>query len=153
MSQLVVSETSIKTLVSYNSNEYEDLPPSTTPADHSGETIFTIENGSEHNLKNILSVAGNHAISIKSTFHDKPVNILVDTRCDIVCVSSHIALYNKWKKVHDLKVHGFNREIIKCPTKTNIEWKMNNISSTWKNAWVLPAMTYNIIISTDWIEK
>jgi Retroviral aspartyl protease len=151
--QLVVSETSTKTLIPYNSNEYEDLPPSTTSADYSGEVIFTIENGSEHDLKDILSVTGNYTISVKSTFHDKPVNILVDIGCDIVCVSSHITPHNEWKKMHDLKIRGFNRRIIKCPAKVDIEWKMGDISSTWKNMWVLPAMTYNIIISTDWMEK
>jgi Zinc knuckle len=153
MSQPIVPETSMKTLILYDSDEDKDMPPPASPTGRSGEAIFTLEDGSEHDLKDILSVIGNHAISVKSTFHGKPINILVDTGCDIVCVSSCIALCNEWKKVHDLKVHGFNGRIVNYLAKTNIEWKMGDISSTWKNAWVLPAMTYDIIISTDWIEK
>jgi hypothetical protein len=125
VSQPVVST---ETLTLYDNDEYDDVSPSTTPGGCSGETIFTMENGSKHDLKDILSVTENHAISIKSTFHSKPINILINTRCDIVCVSSHIASHNK--KVHDLKVHSFNGGIVKCSTKTDIEWKMSNIFST-----------------------
>jgi hypothetical protein len=50
-------------------------------------------------------------------------------------------------------VRGFNGGIINCSAKTNIEWKMGDISSTWKNTWVLLAMVYDIIIDMDWIEK
>jgi Retroviral aspartyl protease len=123
------------------------------PAGRGGRAIFTLEDGSEYDLKDILSVTRNHTSSVKDTFHGKPINILVNTGCDIVCVSSHITPHNEWKKVHDLKVHGFNGGIINCPAKADIEWKMGNISSTWKNVWVLPAMAYDIIIGTDWIER
>jgi hypothetical protein len=124
MSQLIVPETNMKIPAAYNSDKDEDVPPLALPAGRGGGAIFTLEDRSEHDLKDILSVTGNRASSIKSTFHDKPINILVNTGCDIVCVSSRIALCNEWKKVHDLKVRGFNRGIINCPAKADIEWKM-----------------------------
>jgi hypothetical protein len=95
VSQLIISRTSMKTLILYDSDKDEDLPLPTTSISHSGKTIFTMEDGLEHNLKDILNVTGNHAISVKDTFHGKPINILIDIGCDIVCVSSRIALYNK----------------------------------------------------------
>jgi hypothetical protein len=150
--QLVVSETSMEIPTLYNSNKYEDMPPLTISIDHRGRAVFTMKNGSKQDLKDILSVMENRVISIKSTFHNKLINILIDTKCDIIYVSSRITLHNEWKKVHNLKMHGFNREIIKCLTKANIKWKMDDISSIWKNAWILPTMTYDII-NTNWIEK
>jgi hypothetical protein len=55
----------------------------------------------------------------------------VDTGCDIMCISSRIALRNEWKKVHgDLKVRGFNGELVKCPAKMDLEWEMGDISSS-----------------------
>jgi hypothetical protein len=95
MSQLVVSETSTETPTPYDSDKYEDVSPPATPDGCSGETIFTMENGSEYDLKDILSVTGNHAISVKDTFHGKPINILVDIECDIICMSSCITLHNE----------------------------------------------------------
>lgn len=118
------------------------------------ETVFTMEDGTQQGLAEILGTAGARAVTVKGTFHGRPINILVDTGCDIVCVSSRIAPRSKWKKVHgDLRVQGFNGGIVKCPVKADINWKMGNISSTWKNAWVLPAMSYDIIIGTDWMER
>jgi hypothetical protein len=67
-------------------SDYENDPEA-----HIG-TLFTMEDGSKHDLKHILNTAGNRAISIKGTFCGKPVNIFVDTGCDIVCVSSRITL-------------------------------------------------------------
>jgi hypothetical protein len=54
-------------------------------------TIFTLEDGTEKSLADILSAAGDRAITVKGTFRGKVINILVDTGCDIVCVSSRIA--------------------------------------------------------------
>jgi hypothetical protein len=153
VSQPIVLKTNTKIPTPYDSDKDEDMPPPTLPANHGDRAIFTLEDGSEHDLKDILSVTENHASSIKNTFRGKPINILVNTECDIVCVSSRIALHNEWKKMHDLKVCSFNGGIVNCPTKADIEWKMGDISSTWKNMWVLPAMAYDIIISTNWMEK
>jgi Reverse transcriptase (RNA-dependent DNA polymerase)/RNase H-like domain found in reverse transcriptase/Aspartyl protease len=109
-----------------------------------------LEDGTEQ----ILSMARNQAISVQGMFQEKVVTILVDTGCNIMCISSHIASRNEWKKVHgDLKVRGFNGGLVKCPAKMDLEWEMGDISSSWKDAWVLPAMSYNIIIGTDWMEK
>jgi hypothetical protein len=111
-----------------------------------------MEDRSQHNLKQILRAAGSRAISVKGTFCGKPVNILVNMGYDIVCVSSRIAPRKEWKKVHNLKVHRFNGGIVNCPVKTDIDWNMGGITTAWKNAWVLPTMSYTIIISTDWME-
>jgi hypothetical protein len=96
-------------------------------------TLFMMEDGSQHNLKHILSAAGSRVISIKGTFRGKPVNILVDTGCDIVCVSSRMALKKEWKKVHNLKVRRFNGGIVNCPAKADIDWNMGGITTAWKN--------------------
>jgi hypothetical protein len=116
------------------------------------DTLFTMEDRSQHDLKHILNAAGSRAISIKSTFCGKPVNILVDTGCDIVCVSSRIAPRKEWKKVHNLRVCRFNGEIVNYPAKADIDWNIGGITTAWKNTWVLPAMSYDIIIGTDWME-
>jgi hypothetical protein len=42
---------------------------------------------------------------------------------------------------------------VNCPAKADIAWSMSDITSEWKNAWVLPCMAYDIIIDTDWMEK
>jgi hypothetical protein len=59
------------------------------PGAHIG-TLFTMEDGSQHDLKHILNAVGSRVISVKGTFYSKSVNILVDTGCDIVCISSRI---------------------------------------------------------------
>ena len=82
--------------------------------------IFTMEDGSQHTLKEVLSTAGSRAITAKGTFRGKPINILFDTGSDIVYVSSRIAPRSEWKKVHGLKVRGFNRGIVNCPAKADI---------------------------------
>jgi hypothetical protein len=90
-------------------------------------------------------------ISVKGTFCGKPVNILVDTGCDIVCVLSCIAPRKEWKKVHNLSICGFNSGIVNCPVKADIDWNMGGITTAWKNVWVLPVMSYDIT-GTDWME-
>jgi hypothetical protein len=116
-------------------------------------TIFVLKDRLVHGLQNILSVAENRAITVKRTFCGKPINILVDTGCDIICISCRIALRSEWKKVHNLQVHGFNKDIINCLAKVDIDWKMDGISVTWKDTWVLPTMAYDIIIDTNWMQK
>jgi hypothetical protein len=56
------------------------------------KTIFVLEDESVHDLQDILSLAGNRAIIVKRTFHGKLINILVNTGCDIIYVSSCITL-------------------------------------------------------------
>jgi hypothetical protein len=68
--------------------------------------IFTIKDGTLHNLQDIFGVADYRAITVKGIFCGKPVNILVDMDCDIMCVLSHITLRSEWKKMTNLKVHG-----------------------------------------------
>ena len=104
-------------------------------------------------LPQVLSAAGERAITVKGTFQGKTINILVETGCDIVCISSRIAPRISWKKVHGLKVRGFNGGIVNCPAKCDIEWSMGDIATQWKNAWVLPTMAYDIIIRMDWMTK
>jgi hypothetical protein len=50
-------------------------------------------------------------------------------------------------------VRGFNGGTVKCPAKIDIGWEMGNITTAWKDAWVLPTMAYDIIIGTDWMQK
>jgi hypothetical protein len=57
-------------------------------------TIFILKDGSVHSLQDILSVAGNRAITVKEIFYSKPINILVDIECDIV-------LYHTTKRVEE----------------------------------------------------
>jgi hypothetical protein len=54
------------------------------------KAVFILENGIETKLVDVLST-GARAITAKGTFRGKKVNILVDTGCDIVCVSLRIA--------------------------------------------------------------
>jgi hypothetical protein len=35
----------------------------------------------------------------------------------------------------------------------DIHWEMGKISTAWDNAWILPAMAYDVIVGTDWMEK
>jgi hypothetical protein len=49
---------------------------------------------------------------IKNTFREKEVNILVDTGCDIIYVSSRFAPRSEWKKMHDFQVREFNGELV-----------------------------------------
>jgi hypothetical protein len=83
--------------------------------------IFTMKDDMSRNLQDIFSVAGYRATTVKRTFYGKPVNILVDTGCDIVCVLSRITLRSEWKKVTNLKVRGFNGGIVNCLAKTDID--------------------------------
>jgi hypothetical protein len=55
------------------------------------KTMFVLKDESVHGLQDILSVVENTVITVKETFHGKPINILIDTGCDIVCISSCIA--------------------------------------------------------------
>jgi hypothetical protein len=63
------------------------LSPKPEPVE---KAAFVLENGTETKLVDVLS-AGARAITVKSIFWGKKVNILVDTGCDIVCISSRIA--------------------------------------------------------------
>jgi hypothetical protein len=55
-------------------------------------TIFILKDGSVHGLQDILSIVENRAITVKRMFRGKPINILVDTGCDIIYISSRITL-------------------------------------------------------------
>jgi hypothetical protein len=70
-----------------------------------------MENSTKREFADLFS-AGARAITVKGVFRGKSVNILVNTGCDIVCVSSRIAPRNEWKKMHGLQVHGFNEELV-----------------------------------------
>jgi hypothetical protein len=127
------------------------IPASLSPKPEPVEkAAFILENGTETKLVDVLS-AGARAITVKGTFRGKKVNILVDTGCDIVCISSRIAPRSEWKKMHDLQVRGFNGGLVRCPAKIDVEWEMGQIRTGWKDAWVLPCMSYDIIIGTDWL--
>jgi hypothetical protein len=96
--------------------------------------VFTMEDGSHIKLQDVLSTVGARAATIKGNFCKKPINILLDTGSDIVCVSSRIAPRSEWKKMHGLRVRGFNGGIVNCPAKADIAWIMGGIKSEWKNA-------------------
>jgi len=89
-----------------------------------------MEDGSQKKIANLRSVAGARAITVKGTFRKKQVNILVDTGCNIVCISSRLVLRSEWKMRRDLKVRGFNGRIVPCPGKAAITWKMRQIKIT-----------------------
>ena len=102
---------------------------------------IAIKDSTETQLMNMVNMAGKRAITVEGYFRDKPINILVDTGCDIVCVSSQLMPRNEWKKVHKkLIVCGFNGNPVQCSAKVDLDWKMGDIKSGWKNAWVLPDM-------------
>jgi len=50
-------------------------------------------------------------------------------------------------------VCGFNGNPVQCSAKVDLDWKMGDIKSGWKNAWVLPDMIYDLIVGTDWMAK
>jgi hypothetical protein len=81
-----------------------DLAPDETEEDTLSGCVFTMEDRSHKKLQEVLSTAGARAATVKGTFRGKPINILLDTGSDIVCVLSHIAPRNEWKKVHNLRV-------------------------------------------------
>jgi hypothetical protein len=52
--------------------------------------VFTMEDGTQRKIGDLQSVAGARAITVKDTYKGKPINILVDTGCDIVCVTTRL---------------------------------------------------------------
>jgi hypothetical protein len=113
------------------SNWAEDEPKTADTKDENilAGCVFTMEDGSHMKLQDVLSTAGARAATVKGNFCGKPINILLDTDSDIVCVSSRIAPRSEWKKMHGLHVRGFNGGIVNCPTKADIAWTMGGIKS------------------------
>jgi len=56
---------------------------------------IAIKDSTETQLMNMVNMAGKQAITVEGYFRDKSINILVDTGCDIVCVSSQLMPRNE----------------------------------------------------------
>jgi hypothetical protein len=79
-------------------------------------TIFVLKDGSVHDLQDILSVVENKTITVKRTFHDKLINILVDT--DVTLSAFHLISHHKtserkfiiFKFVNSMRHHQLSSE-------------------------------------------